>query len=71
MILRIKSIKATKCSFKQYAPRQDFNQVKTLSLTDFFSAKKPSRLVYSMLIKTNAVSPVKSQQKWNNDLCTE
>ena len=24
-----------------------------------------------MLIKTNAVSPVKSQQKWNNDLCTE
>ena len=24
-----------------------------------------------MLIKTNTVSPVKSQQKWKNNLCTE
>jgi len=64
-------ILAAECSLKQYAPCQECNQVKTLSLTDFFSAKKPSRLIYSMFIKTNAVSPVKSQQKWKNDLCTE
>ena len=44
-------ISAAKCYLKQYAPCQECSQVKTLSLTEFFSAKKPSRLVYTMLIK--------------------
>ena len=64
-------ISAAKCSLKQYAPRQECSQVKTLSPTDFSLAKKPSGLVYTMFININAVSPVKSQQKWKNNLCRE